>query len=217
MLSMIKSLAACAIALGAAVCGHPGAHEEHGMSMVEKAEFHAAARRSLDLCANHFERHGVLKRAAEKRLALYEKYKKDKSKRATPSQITKSHHSNLTGVTASSPDSTFFTTNATCILNPEGEIGPFWVSGELIREDISNGEPGVPLYMHAQFIDVKSCEPIEKLYWDVWNCNSTGVYSGIQSSMNGNGNDAKNLNNTALRGIQPTDSDGVATFKTVFP
>lgn len=36
---------------------------------------------------------------------------------------------------------------------------------------------------------------------------------------NGNGNeeDTSNLNNTALRGIQATDSDGVATFDSLFP
>lgn len=35
--------------------------------------------------------------------------------------------------------------------------------------------------------------------------------------MNGNGNDASNLNKTFSRGIQKTDADGVAQFKTVFP
>lgn len=34
---------------------------------------------------------------------------------------------------------------------------------------------------------------------------------------NGNSNDTSNLNNTALRGIQATDSDGVATFESLFP
>jgi protocatechuate 3,4-dioxygenase beta subunit len=71
--------------------------------------------------------------------------------------------------------------------------------------------------MHAQFIDVTTCEPISGLWWDVWNCNSTGVYSGVQDSSNGNGDDASNLNRTALRGIQETDDDGIAQFKSIVP
>lgn len=71
--------------------------------------------------------------------------------------------------------------------------------------------------MYAQFIDVNTCEPIPDLWWDVWNCNSTGVYSGVQDSSNGNGDDASNLDKTALRGIQKSDEDGVASFRSVFP
>lgn len=41
--------------------------------------------------------------------------------------------------------------------------------------------------------------------------------AGIQSFMNGNRDDASNLNNTFLRGIQQTDSDGVVQFSTIFP
>lgn len=126
------------------------------------------------------------------------------------------HASNLTGITIDTDSSILFG-NSTCILSPEGEIGPFWVKGELVREDIVDDEPGVVNYMHAQFIDINTCEPVPELYWDVWNCNSTGIYSGVQDDSNGNGDDASNLDNTALRGIQKTDEDGVAVFKSLFP
>lgn len=52
---------------------------------------------------------------------------------------------------------------------------------------------------------------------DIWNCNSTGVYSGVQSNGNGNYDDTTNLDNTALRGIQQTDDDGVVQFTSIFP
>jgi protocatechuate 3,4-dioxygenase beta subunit len=120
-------------------------------------------------------------------------------------------------VTVDSSENVFFSDDVSCILSPEGEVGPFWVKGEYIRSDVTDDEPGVPVVFDAQFIDIDTCEPIEELYFDVWNCNSTGVYSGVQDSSNGNGNDASNLDNTALRGIQPTDSDGVAQFTSVFP
>jgi protocatechuate 3,4-dioxygenase beta subunit len=62
-----------------------------------------------------------------------------------------------------------------------------------------------------------TCEPLSGAWLDIWNCNSTGVYSGVQSNGNGNSGDASNLDNTALRGIQQTDSEGVAKFTSVFP
>ena len=83
--------------------------------------------------------------------------------------------------------------------------------------DILDNEPGVVNYMHAQFIDVNTCEPIPELWWDVWNCNATGFYSGVQDDSNGNGDDASNLDKTALRGLQKTDADGVASFRSLFP
>jgi protocatechuate 3,4-dioxygenase beta subunit len=52
-------------------------------------------------------------------------------------------------------------------------------------------------------------------YWV--DCNSTGVYSGIVASGNGDSSDAANINATFLRGLQPTDSLGVAQFTTLFP
>lgn len=55
-----------------------------------------------------------------------------------------------------------------------------------------------------------------KLTLHVPDCNSTGVYSGVSSSGNGNG-DASNLNATFLRGLQQTDADGIAQFETLFP
>ena len=51
----------------------------------------------------------------------------------------------------------------------------------------------------------------------MWHCNSTGVYSGVVANGNGDSSDTTNLDNTALRGIQRTDSDGVAQFESIFP
>lgn len=49
-----------------------------------------------------------------------------------------------------------------------------------------------------------------ELFVDVWNCNATGYYSGVESGQGG-------LNSTFLRGIQETDEDGVVAFETIFP
>lgn len=49
-------------------------------------------------------------------------------------------------------------------------------------------------------------------------CNSTGIYSGVVSVLNGAGHsDPANINATFHRGIQPTSPDGAAQFTTTFP
>ena len=73
------------------------------------------------------------------------------------------------------------------------------------------------LLLDFQVIDVATCDPVPDVYVEMWHCNATGVYAGVVASGNGNQADASNINNTFLRGIQPTDSDGVAQFESVFP
>ncbi|KAJ3548740.1 hypothetical protein NM208_g859 [Fusarium decemcellulare] len=220
---MVKVICLAVAALAALSNAHPGHHEEQGPNPIAKRAFLSQSRRSLNACAEHLERRGITKRAEAHRRALASQYAKKSAQdahsfdaRDTDTVLDTDHHSNLTGITLNTDSDVFFT-NKTCILSPEGEIGPFWVKGELVREDIVDNEPGVVNYMHAQFIDVNTCEPVQDLYWDVWNCNSTGVYSGVQDDSNGNGDDASNLDRTALRGIQKTDEDGIAVFKSVFP
>ncbi|CAO2656683.1 Nn.00g054860.m01.CDS01 [Neocucurbitaria sp. VM-36] len=181
------------IGSAAQVLAHPG-HEDHitPSERAVKRSFLANSRRSLDKCAAQLEARGTLRAAELSR----RNFLNDLSRKALGQSNL---HSRSRG------------------RDSEGEIGPFWVKGELNRADIVDNEPGVINYMHAQFIDVNTCEPLPDLYWDVWNCNSTGVYSGVQDSSNGNGDDASNLNKTALRGLQKTDENGVATFCSVCP
>lgn len=91
------------------------------------------------------------------------------------------------------------------------------MTGEYIRKDIREDQEGVNVIIDGQFIDVNTCDPIPGLYWDIWHCNATGVYGGVVGSGNGNEDDAANINSTFLRGLQPTDADGVAQFQTIFP
>jgi protocatechuate 3,4-dioxygenase beta subunit len=86
-----------------------------------------------------------------------------------------------------------------------------------VREDITEGQSGIPMVVEYQVIDVATCDPIPDVYVEMWHCNSTGVYSGVVANGNGNSADTTNLDNTAFRGIQPTDDDGVAAFETKFP
>lgn len=199
---------------------HPGAHEETSLTPTAKKTFLHNAKRSLGQCADHLERRGITPRTAARRAAITKTYRKRSSllnTRDTARVVNTSHHSALQVSPATTTETDLFAQNPVCILSPEGEIGPFWVKGELVRSDIRDNQPGIPVLMDGQFVDIETCEPIVDLYWDVWSCNATGVYSGVQSSMNGNGDDAGNLDKKFLRGIQQTDAEGVAQFKSVFP
>lgn len=131
--------------------------------------------------------------------------------------LAKDHKSNLTGVTPDTDPSLLFSGNNSCILTPEVTEGPYWVSGELVRQNITENEQGVPLILDIQVIDIETCEPVPKVYLEAWHCNSTGVYSGVVANGNGNSADTANLDATFLRGINLSDDDGVVTFDTVFP
>ncbi|KKY14578.1 putative gpi anchored dioxygenase [Phaeomoniella chlamydospora] len=205
------------IALATLASAHPGEHEEHNHEAeLAKRHFQANARRSLKACSNRLESCDLNARAVARRAATVQKYSKRPVVRDTDTVLNTSHHSDL-AVTPSTSESVLFSSNFTCVLNPEGETGPYYVKGEHIRSNLRESQPGVPVVIDGQFVDVETCEPIADLWWDVWNCNSTGVYSGLVATGNGNTNDESNLNATFLRGVQKSDSEGVVQFETMFP
>ncbi|KAG6354729.1 hypothetical protein INS49_003810 [Diaporthe citri] len=120
---------------------------------------------------------------------------------------------NKTGLVSynpSTPAKDIFGANASCILAPDNANGPYFVSQELIRQNVSEGIPGVPMHLELQFIDINTCEPADVLI-DIWSCNTTGKYSGVSARGQGG------LHTTWLRGVQKTDADGVVRFDTNFP
>jgi protocatechuate 3,4-dioxygenase beta subunit len=126
---------------------------------------------------------------------------------------------NMTGTYAYdmfSPLETVFDANTSCILAPEVTDGPYYVVGEYLRSNVKEEEycEGVDLFLEVQYVDVNTCEPVPAVAVDVWNCNATGIYSGISTSGN---YAADGYNSTYLRGIQLTDHDGVVQFETIFP
>jgi Dioxygenase len=212
----LSKLAVVSFAVLAAA--HPGEHHEHNEAAELKVrDFKNNARRGLASCADKLEKRGLSSRAAARRAATFEKHSRKKKLARDTDTIANTSHLSTESYNPATLDSTIFASNGTCYLNPEGETGPYWVKGEHIRYNLQEDQPGVPIIIEGQFLDVETCEPIEGLWWDLWNCNSTGVYSGMVATGNGNTDDASNLNATFLRGIQPTDSEGVVTFKSVFP
>lgn len=121
---------------------------------------------------------------------------------------------NKTGISNNdmfSPLETIFGANSSCILSPEVTAGPYYILGEYLRSNVIENEhcDGVPLFLEVQYVDVSTCGGVPNLATDVWNCNATGVYSGVSSQAG--------LNTTFLRGIQISDHDGVVQFETIFP
>lgn len=122
-----------------------------------------------------------------------------------------SHNVTSEGFTLNTPLTDIFDSNSTCALVPETTIGPYFVAGEFIRTDVTEGTGGVAVHLDIQFVDIATCGAVPNMLVDIWHCNATGVYSGVSSQGQGG------LNSTFLRGVQPTDSDGVSEFDTIFP
>ncbi|EIM81495.1 aromatic compound dioxygenase [Stereum hirsutum FP-91666 SS1] len=115
--------------------------------------------------------------------------------------------------------------NTTCILDQDVTPGPYQLDGDLIRQNITDGEVGIPMILEIGVLDVLSCEPLANAYVDIWHCNSTGYYSkftGVDPNEDHfcatcDTNTSQSDNLTFLRGIYPTDENGVVEFASVIP
>jgi len=95
-----------------------------------------------------------------------------------------------------------------CILTPEQTEGPYYIAGEKLRRNITDGRPGTPLVLRAFVVDATTCRPIRNAAVDIWHADAGGVYSGF-----GDGASSR----TFMRGIQRTNAKGLAQFRTVYP
>jgi protocatechuate 3,4-dioxygenase beta subunit len=98
-----------------------------------------------------------------------------------------------------------FGANTSSILTPEITDGPYYVTGEVIRQNVKEAlySDGVDIHLEVQYIDVETCEPVPDIAVDIWGANATGVYSGISVS----GNYATGgYNSTYLRCVTLTET-----------
>ena len=108
-------------------------------------------------------------------------------------------------------------TSASCTLIPTETIGPFPLStllnnSSVLREAINEDKTGVPLTVKLKLVDVNNkCAPVSG-YVYIWHCDKDGLYSGYSES-----NNAGQAGKTYCRGVQYTDTNGVATFTTIYP
>jgi protocatechuate 3,4-dioxygenase beta subunit len=88
--------------------------------------------------------------------------------------------------TSNTPADILFGANTSCVLTPEVTDGPYYVTGEVIRQNVKESLycDGVDVHLEVQYIDIETCEPVPDVAVDIWNANATGVYSGISTSGN---------------------------------
>jgi protocatechuate 3,4-dioxygenase beta subunit len=86
--------------------------------------------------------------------------------------------------------------------------GPYYLTGEPERRDVTEGKAGTPLRLQLTVADATRCLPISGAVVEIWHSDAQGVYSGFGEGAG---------NRTFLRGSQVTDANGVATFDTIYP
>ncbi|KAF2759166.1 aromatic compound dioxygenase, partial [Pseudovirgaria hyperparasitica] len=203
---------------------HPGEVHDHAQVKREiQVRDHLASKaaRSLGNCAGTIKARALEQRAITRRAATAERLRKARGITMSPYlhrrdlaalQKFETVNHNYTGTVNPHDPSAIFSANTSCVLTPENTIGPYYVIGELLRENVAEDQAGVPMHLEMQFIDTNTCEPVPRLLIDIWSCNATGTYSGIDVASGQAG-----LNTTFLRGLQQSDSDGVVQFDTIFP
>ncbi|WYZ42531.1 hypothetical protein EsH8_VI_000230 [Colletotrichum jinshuiense] len=227
----LSALSAAGLAFAGYVSAHPGEHHSHDhmkRNIQLRDNVAAIGQRSLNSCSNTAGAQAMKKRAVERRAQKVNEIRQKKGLKA-PARKYRRDADALTSweavnhnMTGSSSNGIFtsledvFSANTSCVLAPEITDGPYYIVGEYMRSNVIESKwcDGVPVFLEVQYVDVATCDPIPAVAVDIWNCNATGIYSGI--STNGN-YAADGMNSTFLRGIQLTDHDGVAQFETIFP
>lgn len=101
----------------------------------------------------------------------------------------------------------------TCLLTPEQMEGPFYVAGDMVRRDITDGLPGHPLRLGLRVVDA-ACEPVPGAVVDIWHADVDGDYSGY---VDGTAGDDAGEGTTFLRGTQVAGDEGIVEFATNYP
>lgn len=132
---------------------------------------------------------------------------------STANNNTSSSSTATTTSTASSTQVSSATSSpGSCVVIPTETIGPYPLSTLLnssliLRENIAEDKTGVPLQLQLKLVNVNnSCTPVSA-YVYIWHCDKEGNYSGYNSE----------TGKTYCRGVQYTDTNGVAHFTTIYP
>ncbi|KAI4597023.1 hypothetical protein KJ359_004934 [Pestalotiopsis sp. 9143b] len=221
---LLGTLAFVALSLAPLTAAHPGEKFNKRAHMEEMANAHAVAdvnARALEACQSRPDVKERRERAVARRAATFERLRQERGlqdetflhRRDAASLrqwAAKSHDKSSLKYNKDTPVSELFGSNASCVLTPDNANGPYFVFQEHVRSNVVEDVKGVPMHLEMQFIDVNTCKPANVLI-DIWSCNSQGVYSGVSAAGEGG------LGTTYLRGVQPTDGDGVVNFDTLFP
>ena len=95
----------------------------------------------------------------------------------------------------------------TCRLSPVQTAGPFYLEDALLRQDITDGKPGIALKLQFDVLQLDGCQPLGDAALEVWHCDAQGAYSGVGADQG----------SRFLRGVQITDAAGHAEFRSILP
>lgn len=96
---------------------------------------------------------------------------------------------------------------AVCTLLPSQTEGPYYLPLNLVRQDITEGLPGLRIGLRVNVVRAADCSPVPGAIVDIWHADNPGRYSGFGTV----------VGQTFMRGIQTTDALGSTTFVTIYP
>lgn len=102
---------------------------------------------------------------------------------------------------------------AVCTLTREMTEGPYYLDGQYVRTDVTEGKPGIPLKLTLTVVDDDTCAPLSNALVEIWHADALGEYSGFV----GNNGHSEPDDGTFLRGGVLTGSSGTAAITTVYP
>lgn len=126
--------------------------------------------------------------------------------------ITASSDASISSTARSIASSTASSTSGSCTIIPTETIGPYPLStllnsSSVLREAINEDKTGIPLTVKLKLVNANNlCTPVSG-YVYIWHCDKDGNYSGYSPE----------VGKTYCRGVQYTDTNGVASFTTIYP
>lgn len=96
-----------------------------------------------------------------------------------------------------------------CTLTLELTEGPYYLDLDKVRRDVTEDKGGLRLDLRVKVVNASSCKPLEDAAVEIWHADAGGTYSGFGQE----GTAGK----TYLRGVQLTNEQGVAQFRTIYP
>jgi protocatechuate 3,4-dioxygenase beta subunit len=130
---------------------------------------------------------------------------------ASPGSVT-STTSTTAGTTGSAGGSAACAVAASETQGPYPDTTGMLNNPAFFRQDVTEGRSGVPVMLALTIVNAAAgCAPLSNANVEIWQCDAEGHYSEYaQPGYNGTGQ-------TFLRGLQTTDANGRATFRTIYP
>lgn len=102
-----------------------------------------------------------------------------------------------------------------CAASPLETAGPFPIKtpADLVRENIVGSKMGIPLLIQFTIQNTNNnCAVLQGAFVDIWQCDAKGNYSEYSGQLDGNF-----TSEHFLRGRQTTDTNGNASFISIYP